>query len=340
MKWINIASLLVLVVILGVVYVFYLKITTMDQNMKGLPEADEMEYQLQSLKEDQARLRGDMNKALSAIWERLNELEAGRGEQELAGPKSSDYLLAHLEIWIHRKRDAAMMPDQEMAAQNKIEELIQELEIKAREGDDIITLMLERIKISNEPYNQEALLRDVVWRFGPGAMPGLMELFRDRDFTPNLRNLAAYAAMQSGGDQDELLDEFTLYLGDPKELMTIKTVLVRNIFRVYPHEGAVDLLIQGAKDPGYHEQHRIECLRALQIYDHPKVIRELEEIITNEENDSFIIVMAIHAYSTLMREKSVPFLKGLRDQGKVNPNTLELIKNILEEHEKKANSSR
>ena len=111
---------------------------------------------------------------------------------------------------------------------------------------------------------------------GPDATESIVGLFRDREFPANLRNLAADAAVKSSGRKHELLEEYVKHLEDPKEDMVVKTGLVY-IFKEHPYEGAVDLLISGARTRGYPEQHRTVCLQALERYDHPRVIKALAE---------------------------------------------------------------
>ncbi len=331
MKWIQAATLLILVVLLGCVWLFFQKLDKMDQRLKKTLSSTEVDEHIDGLRERIAVLRSDTNNTISGIYDQISAIETGSGKQ-LRGPKTPGFLLTDLERWIHLKKDAAMEPDNEKVAKDKIEETINALLKLHSEGEEVLSLIFDRTKLNSGPNVRAALIRDVLWRFGPEAVDGLMELFIDREFSSNLRNLAAGSALKSGGREDELLDTFARHLEDPEEFMTIKTGLVQNVFMDHLHERVVKLLIEGARNPQYPQPHRIACLKALGSYDHPEVIKALEEIIYIGEDQVWVVNCAIQSYHKLMGEKSLPFLEKLLEEGRVDNTNRAKIKNILGEY--------
>jgi hypothetical protein len=254
-------------------------------------------------------------------------------EKQPQGPKTPEFVLAELERQVHLKRDARYDPDDEALADKKIEAAIQQLVDMQQQEMDVKGPLLERTRASRDPDYRATLIRDVAWRLGPSIVPGLMDLFRDRDFTSNLRVLAAVSAVQAGGNEGELLEEFAGYLKDPEEYLTIKTGLVREIFRQRLSADAVDAIISGAMNPDFPLSHRTECLLALSLYDHPKVLNALEGILTSPEENAWVVNHSIQAYHKILKEKAVPLLRKLLDEKKVAPENRKKIKNILAKYE-------
>ncbi|MFH1998804.1 MAG: hypothetical protein ABIK28_03940, partial [Planctomycetota bacterium] len=323
---------LAFIVLICLVCMFYLKMTTFDQRMQEMALSRDVSEALQDINDNNFNNNKDLMKYIEGAYKRIEALEAGTVEKQVQGPKTPDYLLAELERQLHLKKDASYVPEDEMAAQEKIEEIVGELMGMQQAGKDVIPPLVERIRVSRDPEIRAALIRDVAWRMGPEASPPIMELFRDKEFTSNLRVLAAVAAFKCSGKNRKLLEEFTRHLGDPEEYMVIKTGLVNGIFRDHPFEGAVDILIEGALSPNFPINHRTECLLALGQYDHPKVLRALEEILFRQEEDPYILNFSIQAYHSLMREKSVPFFKRLLDEGRVDQANKAKINEILKKY--------
>ena len=332
MKWIQAATLLALVVVLALVWMFYMKMTSLDQRMKNVPNTDDINQRLEAMERKQFELHDAMLKALAGVLDRVDAIEAGTSERTLRGPMTPDFLLSDLERLIHLKRDAALMPDKERQEQEKIEKTIQELEQMQQEGADIVSSILERVRVQRDPEIQVVLIRDVVWRLGPETVPGLMALFRDQEFPGNLRVLSAISAIKVTPDKQAMLKEFTEHLEDPKEFLVVKTGLVREVFNKHRYEDAVEWLILGAKSIEYHQTYRIACLQALGNYDHPRVLRALEEIINSGEDAVFVVNLSIDAYQRLMREDCKPFLEKILKEGKLDDTNREKIKDILKKY--------
>lgn len=323
---------LMLIVLICLMCVFYLKLSALEKGMQERALAKDVDKRIQELNNNNFTKNNSFSRSLVDAFNRIQALEAGAVEEQAPGPKTPDFLFAELERQLHIKRNASHSPDDEKAAQDKIEAVINDLLIMQQEGADIVTLLIERIKVSRDPNIRGALIRDVAWRMGPKASPAIMGLFRDKEFTSNLRVLAAISAFRCSGKDRKLLEEFTKHLGDREEYMVIKTGLVSGIFRDNPYEGVVDLLIEGAKSANFPVNHRTECLRALGQYDHPKVLRALEEILFRQEEDAYIINFSIQAYHTLMREKSVPFFKKLLEEGRADQTNKAKINEILKKY--------
>jgi hypothetical protein len=331
MKFIYPVILLILVVLVGFLGLFYSKLKAIDQRMAAVPTSEQVEKRLGAIEENHNAFRNDFYGIYDSLNERLEAIEAGQGERELKGPKTLDYFLTQLEQQIHRKRDSNYLPDEEMAAQKKINKVVGELELLKQDDDEVIPAIIERIRVSRDPYVRAFMIRDVVWRLGPDASKPLMELFRDRAFPSNLRVLAAAAAVKSGGRKNELLKEFKAHFEDPKEELTVKTGLA-HVFKENPYDGMVDLLINAGRNAGYPVQHRTACLLALERYDHPRVIKALAEIMENQEDDEWVVNFAIQIYSQLMKERAVPFFKTLLQQGKLSDENKAKVENILKEY--------
>lgn len=323
--------LLTLFVFLMILTVVFLKLSTLENRMESLATVRNVQEQIQDLKETQDVLRFEYHKNSAHLSERIDSLETGVAEQQPHGPKTPGFVLAELERQIHLKKGAQYVPEDEMAAQKKIDAAVSDLEKMEREQGEVVPRLMERIRVSRDPYIRAYLIRDVSWRLGPSAVSGLMELFRDKTFTSNLRVLAAHAALKAGGDEAGLLAEFTAHLGDPEEYLTIKTGLVP-IFRDHPFEKAVDLLIDGARNPGYPPQHRTDCLLALARYDHPKVLKALEAILMEAEEDPLIKNLSIQAYHGIMQEKAVPFFRRLLETEGIDPKNRSKIEAILDRY--------
>jgi hypothetical protein len=333
MKWIYGVNLIAFVVLLSLAWIFYYKLDAVNERLNQAAISEEILTRFDAIEKRQAMMRGDINKAFSGIWDRLDALETGTAEMQPRGAKTPDFLLAELERWIHLRKDAQWLPEEQSAAQKKIDGFIKELENMQLEGEDIIARLLEHVKVNRDPDVRLTLIRDVIWRFGPEAVPGLLDLFRDKEFAGNLRVVAALSALKAGGNENELLAEFTEHLEDPEEFSAVKTPLVRDVFSQYRHEGAVDILIEGARNPGFRVEHRVACLRALGKYDHPKVVRALEEILHNYEDDGWVINWTIDAYHNVLKEESVPFFKEIMEKLKPGDTNRAKMKNILKLYE-------
>jgi len=333
MKWINAATLLIIVVLLCVISMLYSQVTSINNRIEDVPSNSDVNDRFKNIEEDLIRFRGDVTKEIANIYSRLEDIESGATDLQPQGETTPDFLLADLERQICLKNDAVMSPDRELAAKKRINEITAELSKMNLEGKDITTPLTDRIQVSRDPDVQIALLRDISWQFGPSIAPSLMELFRDKDFPHNLRVLAAHSALKAGGNEKELLEEFTNTLDDKEDVLTVKTGLVRYIFKEYRYEKAVDHLINGARNSGYATQHRIDCLMALQIYDDSRVIRAFEEIIYNDKDDPYVINLSIQAYHQLLQKECVPFLQKILDENKIESKARAKIITILKDYE-------
>ena len=328
MKFIYPVILLILVVLVGFLGLFYSKLKAIDQRMAAVPTSEQLEKRLKTIEENHNTFKNDFYQIYGALNDRLEAIEAGQGERELKGLKTLDYYLTQMEQQIHRKRDSHYLPDEEMAAQKKINKIVTELEKMKHDDDEVIPAIIERVRVSRDPYVRAYIIRDVAWRLGPETSEPLMELFRDSAFPSNLRVLAASAAVKSGGRKTELLNEFKTHFEDPKEELTVKTGLA-HVFKENPYDGVVDLLINAGRNAGYPVQHRTACLLALERYDHPRVIKALAEIMENQEDDEWVVNFAIQIYGQLMQERAVPLFKKLLQEEKLSDANAAKVENIL-----------
>lgn len=326
------ANILLSVILVAVLVIFFGRISEVEDRLSRTPTAAEIDKRIQGLEDTQSDLISNNNKVLSGMWDRIAALEKGTAEQQPEGPRKLGFLLADLERQVSLKMDAKYRPDDEAATQEKIDKLILELERRQREGEDVITPVLERARLSRDPDFRLVLMRDTIWRMGSAAIPGIMELFNDREFTSNLRVVAAVSALKAGGNKTELLQEFADHLGDLQEKLTVRTGLAREVFREYPFEGAVKGLIEGARSKGYPYQHRTECLITMRYYEDPQVIRALEEIIHEADDEGPVIIFAVQAYHKIMGEGAVPFLKEFLARLKPEKGIRQMINDILKKY--------
>ncbi|MHC4941693.1 MAG: hypothetical protein ACYTG7_01595 [Planctomycetota bacterium] len=333
MKLIYPAILLVLLVLIGLTIIFHMKLKGLEERLDGLPTARDINDKMDEIQKVNSAIKQDFIKIYNDLNSRIEALEAGVAEKQPQGPKSPEFVLAELERQIHLKRDARYDPDEEELADKKIKTAITELVEMQQQEMDVVGPLMERTRASRDPDFRAALIRDTAWRLGPPAVPGLMDLFRDKEFTSNLRVLAAVSALKAGGDENELLEEFSRHLNDPEEYLTIKTGLVSYIFKQRLFAGAIDAIITGARNPDFPLSHRTECLLAMSLYDHPKVLNALEAILTSPEESAWVVNHSIQAYHKILREKAVPLLEKLLNEGKVDPENSQKIKNILTKYE-------
>ena len=339
MKWFQGLLGLAVLVLFALAYMFFLKIAALDEAIKHTVRKEVLDARIRSMDQERFAFKSEVFKTLGSALDRIDALEAGTAEKTPKGPVSMEFLINELERQIHLKKDAVLVPDEERKAQEKIDRLTATLEEMQRKGEDAAAALVERVRVNRDPDVQIVLIRDVLWRLGPEAEPGLLALFRDEKTAPNLRVLAAASAVRVSADRRALLKELARHLADRKESLAVKTGLVRLVFREHRFEGAVDALIEGAVTQGFPETHRIECLRALGVYDDPRVLRALEEIMSRGKESGFLVNLAIDAYHRLLGTESLPFLRSLLDKEVLDPVNKEKVRSILKMHEEKKGGS-
>lgn len=333
MKWLQGLLALAVLVLFALSYMFFLKIAALDEALEHAVRKEDLDTRLRSLEQERFAFKSEVYKSLGAVLDRIDALESGTADKAPKGPVTLEFLVNELERQIHLKKDAALVPDEERKAQEKMDRILGRLEEMEGKGEDVAGVLVERVRVNRDPDVQIVLIRDVLWRLGPEAAPGLVELFRDEKTPPNLRVLAAASAVRVAPDRRALLAELARHLADPKEALVVKTGLVRLVFREHRFEGAVEALVQGAMTQGFPDTHRVECLRALSVYDDPRVIRALEEIMGREKESGFLKNLAIDAYHRLLDEECVPFLRKLLEQDVLDPVNKEKVRSVLKQYE-------
>jgi hypothetical protein len=349
MKILPLSLVLFFIIFLCITGMLLLKISALEERVAGLPRYTEFGQRFTDIESTLDAVEREAFRTSINHHERLTALETGLGTPTAAGPISVEMLLNSLQADHDAYRNSASKdPDREMGLRGRMEKTIARLEKKQEAGENVVEAVFREIRMSEEPLWKGYLITEIAWKMGPQAVKRLMDFFRNRENSPDLRARAAQSVTIAGGREE--LKEFALLLKDRTEDLTVKTGLAR-IFVEHPISAAEEGLIEGVRgiptEEGkgydlYHPSYQVACIQALGALDTPRVVRFLE-LLTDEycapdpgkKRDPWVAAHGLHAYHRIMGEEAVVHFEDLMEKYNLFDDPLgQIITALLEPYRK------